>query len=376
MRRIEGIEREDEREGLETRFHRRERKFGTRQREIFIFLIRSWLLHDRCFAVFFSGTLRLTPRTVLHMDSETNEHQIKQERLRTRWTAALDKIFTDLIVEQIQLGNRPNDVFDKKSWGQIRDEFNRRTALNFNNNQLRKHLDVLRTCYNNLKSALDQNEFAVDDTCCMGFDLWEGIGAHAQPKPVKIKDSPIYEQLCTIFSDNEVVGKYAQSSHYEDIENKATEGEAPAPSRSIEGYAASAENAATRSTAETKRKCTPDARAIELGRKNQEITEAMVEAMLDMVAASRRRTVGARSKDKSFSIASCINALDAIEGVEQSLYFAALDLFENPSLREAFISLDSNDNRLQWLHGKCSSAVIFEVLACMPKLKGRVFCSL
>lgn len=108
------------------------------------------------------------------MDSEVGQ-QHKQERSRTRWTASLDKVFADLVIKQIQLGNRPNNVFDKKTWNHIRDEFNRQTELNFNNNQLRKHLDVLRARYYNLKSAYNQNDFAIEDSCCIGFDLWEDI---------------------------------------------------------------------------------------------------------------------------------------------------------------------------------------------------------
>lgn len=112
------------------------------------------------------------------MENEAG-HQPKHERSRTRWTASLDKIFADLVVKQIQLGNRPNNIFDKKTWNHIRDEFNKQTDLNFNNNQLRKHLDVLRTRFYNLKSAYDQsNDFTIDDSCCIGFDLWEDTGVH------------------------------------------------------------------------------------------------------------------------------------------------------------------------------------------------------
>ena len=112
------------------------------------------------------------------MESEASEHQAKQDRSRTRWTASLDKIFADLVVQQIQLGNRPNNVFDRKTWSQIRSEFNKQTDLNFNNNQLRKHLDVLRTRYYGLKSASHQNDFPMEDSCCIGFDLWDDIGVH------------------------------------------------------------------------------------------------------------------------------------------------------------------------------------------------------
>ncbi|GAB4839117.1 hypothetical protein Ancab_028645 [Ancistrocladus abbreviatus] len=303
------------------------------------------------------------------MDSETSE-PTKQERLRTRWTAPLDKIFADLVVEQIQLGNRPNDIFDKKTWGLIRDEFNRQTGLNFNNNQLRKHLDVLRTRYNNLKSALDQNEFAVDDSCCIGFDLWEGMGVQSRHEPVKIKDCPIYEQLCTIFADNGAIGKYAQSSHYEELENKgsgmssaglqeseAPQSEAAASSRSIEGNTGLAEKPTTKILSENKRKRPSDTRPVGQSRTDQELTDVMAEAMFDMISSSRLREVAAVPNDK-FSITNCINMLDEIEGIDQSIYFIALDLFENPGLRETFISLNSNDRRLQWLQHKCNNASI------------------
>jgi hypothetical protein len=106
------------------------------------------------------------------MEGETG-NQSKQERFRTRWTPSLDRIFADLVVQQIQLGNRPNNVFDKKTWNHIRDEFNKETGSKFNNNQLRKHLDVLRTRFNNVKSAFARNEFALVDPCGVGFDLWE-----------------------------------------------------------------------------------------------------------------------------------------------------------------------------------------------------------
>lgn len=109
------------------------------------------------------------------MDSEANEQKPKQERLRTRWTASLDRVFADLVVQQIQMGNRPNNVLDKKTWNNIRDEFNKQTSLNFNNNQLRKHLDVLRARFYTLKSSFDQQD-PVEDSCYIGFDLWEDIG--------------------------------------------------------------------------------------------------------------------------------------------------------------------------------------------------------
>ncbi|XP_004499242.1 L10-interacting MYB domain-containing protein-like [Cicer arietinum] len=295
-------------------------------------------------------------------------NQPKQERSRTRWTASLDKIFADLVVKQIQLGNRQNDVFDKKTWNHIRDEFNRQTDLNFNNNQLRKHLDVLRTRFYNLKSTNDQNNgFVIDDPGYIGFEHWEDIVAQPRNETVKGKDCPIYEQLCTIFIDSPADGKYAQSSHYEEIDKSvgidaATLTSCPdigvshyeilSSSKFIPGNISNVEKV-TKNSLDRKRKRPNETQTTSL---DQDTCNAMAEALLEMVAVSRLRAVVSNVSDDKFSITNCIRALDEIQGIDQQVYFSALDLFENPSLRETFISLKSVKIRLTWLQGKCSKS--------------------
>ncbi|KAI9110875.1 hypothetical protein K1719_018313 [Acacia pycnantha] len=302
------------------------------------------------------------------METEAGQ-QHKPERSRTRWTASLDKIFADLVVKQIQLGNRPNNVFDKKTWNHIRDEFNRQTDLNFNNNQLRKHLDVLRTRFHNLKSAYDQNnDFVINDSCCIGFDLWEDLGAQHRPEPVKVKDCPIYEQLCAIFTDSAADGKYAQSSHYEELDKSVEanaagltscpEGgvlhtETPSSvSKPVQGNTSTPEMVA-KNPSDKKKKRPSETQTPSL---DQDTCDAMAEALLEMVAASRLRTVASTASDDKYSITNCIRALDEIEVIDQKLYLSALDLFENPSLRETFISLKSDQIRLAWIQGKCGKS--------------------
>ncbi|KAM7256584.1 hypothetical protein ACFE04_012325 [Oxalis oulophora] len=325
------------------------------------------------------------------MDSEGQP--AKQERSRTRWTAALDQIFADLVVKQIQLGNRPNNVFDKKTWTNIRDEFNNQTHLNFNNNQLRKHLDVLRTRYYNLKSSYDHNDFAIDDSCCIGFDLWEdiannfiagqwsqaviivgggGVFDNAHPRPettVKVKECPIYDQLCAIFTDTSVDGKYAQSSHFESLDKSVQHdtGNLPAcleeeiphfenqqSTRVVENNALPLEKV-TKNVADRKRKRQNGIHStLGQSRKEEELSEAMAEAMFKMIAAWKSRTT-IIPKDDKFTITNCIRALDEIEGIDDIMYFAALDMFEDPNFRETFLSLKGNKLRWTWVQGKCGS---------------------
>ncbi|KAL0842809.1 hypothetical protein Bca101_016054 [Brassica carinata] len=80
--------------------------------------------------------------------------------------------------------------------------------------------------------------------------------------------------------------------------------------------------------------------------------DAIVEAMLEIAAASKMRAAALASNGDRFSISKCIRALDDLQGVDQSTYFLALDLFESPSSREIFISL-KYEKRLKWLLGKC-----------------------
>ncbi|WOH00694.1 hypothetical protein DCAR_0520068 [Daucus carota subsp. sativus] len=302
------------------------------------------------------------------MEYEVVEHQPKQERLRTRWTASLDKIFADLVVEQIHLGNRKNNVFDKKTWNHIRDEFNRQTDLSFNNNQLRKHLDVLRTRYYNLKSSFDQNDFALDDSCYTAIDLWD-MGVQLKPDSTKIKDCPILEQLCTIFADLGADGKYAQSSHYAELDKSNPSGlvtclenenlafKPPTLTTPTQGNTTAVNNL-SKKNAERKRKRAADEGA-NLGdnNKNNMLHNAMAEGMLEMVSALKLHMAVAPHRDERFSISACIKCLDEIEGVDDWLYYAALDLFEDPNLREMFISLKGNNVKWTWLQGKCGNFI-------------------
>ncbi|XP_047329603.1 L10-interacting MYB domain-containing protein-like isoform X2 [Impatiens glandulifera] len=287
----------------------------------------------------------------LQMESESNEKQIKQERSRTRWTTSQDKIFAELVVGQIQLDNRPDRVFDRKTWSIIRDEFNRRTGVNFNNNQLRKHLDVLRARYYSIKSTLNQNNFVMEDPTSISFDLWEDIGAQPKQELIKIKDCPIYDQLCLIFADSGVDGKYAQSSHYEPL--AMLENGTEDPKNNKPGSVNSVQNTIDTILARKRKWSSENSSTLEQTKKDQETNDVMAKTLKDMIAASKSNFVASFKQDR-YTITECIRSLDGMEErVEGHLYYAALDLFDEPSLREMFLSLKSDQMRLAWLQGKC-----------------------
>ncbi|KAL6994852.1 hypothetical protein U1Q18_041440 [Sarracenia purpurea var. burkii] len=85
--------------------------------------------------------------------------------------------------------------------------------------------------------------------------------------------------------------------------------------------------------------------------------DAIVDAMLAIAAASKMRANAIMKNEDRFSISKCIKVLDEMQGIDQRLYFFALDLFENPHARETFIALKS-EKRLTWLQGKFSASSI------------------
>ena len=86
------------------------------------------------------------------------------------------------------------------------------------------------------------------------------------------------------------------------------------------------------------------------GRKG--IDGAIAAAILEMAAASKLRTAAVKQCNARYSIASCIKELDEMQAVEERVFFAALELFNNADAREKFLSL-KGDKRLTWLHRKC-----------------------
>ncbi|KAK9129545.1 hypothetical protein Sjap_010032 [Stephania japonica] len=304
------------------------------------------------------------------MDTQLYQHPPKPDRSRTKWTPTLDNLFVDLVLEQVQQGNRSDNVFNKIAWKHIRDVFNKQTGLDFNRKQLKKHLDVLRNRFYSTKSQFDQSGLVGDVPKSMlitGADVWDDyIEPYPIGEPTRIKDCPYYEQLCKIFSESGGIGRYAQSSHYIGLDKELGPSQLSAPTvpgllvdtampspfvqddssprSGIDGNleAENNHNKATAPSSCNKRK-----------RKRYEFDDNIPEAILEMAAASKMRTNAIIHRADQFSITKCVKLLDELPELEESLYFKAVDLFDSPNLREIFVSLKSHI-RLKWLQHKCN----------------------
>ncbi|KAL5701421.1 hypothetical protein ACHQM5_026759 [Ranunculus cassubicifolius] len=294
------------------------------------------------------------------MDNQQYHYQQQQfkqhDRSRTKWTSSLDKLFVDLVLQQVLLGNRSNNVFNKIAWKHIRDEFNRQTGLDFNRKQLKKHLDVLRNRYDNVKSQFVPTTGFTGDMLLSGTDVWDDYILEDYPmgETTKMKDFPIYDQLCKIFSEAGGIGRYAQSSHYIDIEKETETQIQPQPQHSSCPKTTinplPMQDDSLNGKMPVKRKRNNGSGLLD--------QDAIAEAMMEMASASKLRANAAlkQCSGDQFAITKCVEELDKIsENLDERLYYAALDLFDDASMREMFLSLRA-DRRLVWLHGKCAAS--------------------
>ena len=87
----------------------------------------------------------------------------QQEQSRAKWTTSLTKILAALMVDQVHKGNKHNNLFNKKAWKYICDEFYKKTGLKWDKEQLKNRYSVLRRQYTIVKSILDQSDFSWDE---------------------------------------------------------------------------------------------------------------------------------------------------------------------------------------------------------------------
>lgn len=281
----------------------------------------------------------------------------QQEQSRARWTTSLTKILAELMVDQVHKGNKHNNLFNKKAWKYICDEFYKRTALKWDKEQLKNRYSVLRRQYSIVKSILDQSDFSWDEatgTITANDEIWaEYIKKHPDAETVKTGGCPIFKELYTIFAEPTTNGKHEYLA--------ASEGEhtsrilCPEPLNVHQEESSSeSQDDEDANDPQTVQPTTPTAISMrKRGRKG--IDDAIADAIFEMASASKMRAVAIEQQNARFSIADCIRDLDLMQGVDQQLYFAALDLFNKPNAREIFLSL-KKDKRLTWLRGKCAVA--------------------
>ncbi|XVE73371.1 hypothetical protein DITRI_Ditri11bG0112700 [Diplodiscus trichospermus] len=130
------------------------------------------------------------------------------DRLRTIWTPEMDRYFIDLMLEQVNKGNRFDDhVFSKTAWKNMGSSFNEKFKFDYEKDVLKNRHKTLRNLYRGVKNLLNQKGFTWDATRQMVIadnKVWdEYIKVNPDVRPFRVKSIPYYDDLCFIYGDGE-----------------------------------------------------------------------------------------------------------------------------------------------------------------------------
>ncbi|XP_057468414.1 uncharacterized protein LOC130757641 [Actinidia eriantha] len=146
------------------------------------------------------------------------------ENLRTNWTLPMDHCFLELLLEQVNRGNKNGNVFIKEAWTEMIARFNDKFGFKHKTDVLKNRYKWLRKQYSNIK-ILIQNGFSWDEKQQMvtaDNHVWEDyIKAHPDMQTYRAKVVPYYNKLCKICGHAVADGRYSLSSLDVDYENEA-----------------------------------------------------------------------------------------------------------------------------------------------------------
>lgn len=125
------------------------------------------------------------------------------DRLRTIWSSEMDQYFITLMLEQVNKGNKIDNLFSKWAWMDMISAFNEKFKFQYEKDILKNRHKVLRNLYSAVKKILDQKGFSWDDDRQMvtaDNKVWDAyLKVYPDVRSFRIKTIPYYNDLCVIY---------------------------------------------------------------------------------------------------------------------------------------------------------------------------------
>ncbi|PIN17903.1 hypothetical protein CDL12_09429 [Handroanthus impetiginosus] len=142
---------------------------------------------------------------------------------RTEWRPDMDQYFIELMLQQLERGNKLDSTFSKQAWTDMLALFNAKFSSEYNKRVLRHRYKKLYKYYNDLMTLSKQKGFCWDERREMMVaddDVWDAyIKAHPHARSYRGKVFPSYNNLALIFG--EMISKESQSDSPQDIKSEA-----------------------------------------------------------------------------------------------------------------------------------------------------------
>ncbi|KAK6912481.1 Myb/SANT-like domain, partial [Dillenia turbinata] len=146
------------------------------------------------------------------------------ERTRTYWTSAMERYFIDLMLDQMNRGNRLGHTFNKQAWTDMLTMFNAKFESQYDKDVLKSRYTNLWKQFNDIKNLLNQAGFTWDESRQMVIAddyVWDAyIKVHPDARSYKMKAILNFSDLCLIYGYTTADGRYSRSSHDVDFEDE------------------------------------------------------------------------------------------------------------------------------------------------------------
>ncbi|PNX78537.1 hypothetical protein L195_g034515 [Trifolium pratense] len=126
------------------------------------------------------------------------------------WSPMMDRVFVELMLDQVRKGNKAGRTFTRQSWGDMAESFNDRFGCHYGKVVLKNRFTVLRRHYDSINVLLGKEGFSWDKRehkVVADDKVWQKcIRENHKFRLYRIKSMPFYSGMCIVCRDEATAG--------------------------------------------------------------------------------------------------------------------------------------------------------------------------
>ncbi|OMO51148.1 hypothetical protein CCACVL1_29981 [Corchorus capsularis] len=289
------------------------------------------------------------------------------------WSIEKEKIFIELMEEEVKKGNRPTTTFNKEAWKTIRIELSKQAKFNYTELQLRNKFNQLRSRHTNFTKLLKETGIgyvAATGQVIGTEDTWQHLyGVHKMAKKFRKHGCPLFDKLRVIYGDTTASGFNARPSTHSPSDSEENVGNPSMPEEDRNqplsdedddfGDVPNTSQGHVRPNTRIAIKAKTTNALTSILHSYNENTKRKVdvwEKLLESSSISRTSNQDVTSEAVSESrsprrklLKESLEALDALDGIDGASYAKAVEKFHDDELwREIFLQLPTNRKK-DWM---------------------------
>ncbi|GAB2211780.1 hypothetical protein Droror1_Dr00025114 [Drosera rotundifolia] len=136
------------------------------------------------------------------------------------WTEGMDKCLSDVLMEQVKVGNKVGKIFKPVAYAAAVAILNQKFDLNFSKENIKSRLKTWRKLHGIVKEVLSHDGFTWDrEQKMVAADsnaLSKYIKVHPDAKHLRSRSIKIYDEMCVIVGHDQISGCFPQLSSHAD----------------------------------------------------------------------------------------------------------------------------------------------------------------